>query len=120
MLLFPSLAEGFGWPIAEAMACGCPVLTTGEPPMNEVGGDVAHYLPRLQGPQDLDKWSHQGAGVLLQLLSASPEERASRVRAGLARAAAFSADAAIERYLQIYRRVLEQEREGRAVDGHVS
>ena len=29
LLVFPSLAEGFGWPIAEAMACGCLVLTTG-------------------------------------------------------------------------------------------
>lgn len=43
-LLFPSLAEGFGWPIAEAMACGCPVVTNGKPPMTEVGGDAALYL----------------------------------------------------------------------------
>ena len=36
--LFPSFAEGFGWPIAEAMACKCPVITTNEAPMTEVGG----------------------------------------------------------------------------------
>jgi hypothetical protein len=40
LLLFPSLAEGFGWPIIEAQACGCPVLTTAEPPRNEIGGPV--------------------------------------------------------------------------------
>ncbi|RYZ48066.1 MAG: glycosyltransferase, partial [Sphingobacteriales bacterium] len=33
VFLFPSLAEGFGWPVAEAMAAGCPVVTTNEEPM---------------------------------------------------------------------------------------
>jgi len=40
-LIFPSLEEGFGWPIAEAQACGCPVATTGRAPMTEVAGDAA-------------------------------------------------------------------------------
>lgn len=40
-LLFPSLEEGFGWPIVEAQACGCPVITTNRPPMADVAGDAA-------------------------------------------------------------------------------
>lgn len=40
-LLFPSFDEGFGWPILEAQACGCPVITVGRPPMTEVAGDAA-------------------------------------------------------------------------------
>ncbi len=40
-LLYPSLEEGFGWPILEAQACGCPVITTGRPPMSEVAGEAA-------------------------------------------------------------------------------
>ncbi|HEY3988376.1 MAG TPA: glycosyltransferase family 1 protein [Acidobacteriaceae bacterium] len=40
-LLFPSLEEGFGWPILEAQACGCPVVTTDRPPMNDVAGGAA-------------------------------------------------------------------------------
>ena len=120
LMLFPSLAEGFGWPIAEAMACGCPVLTTDEPPMNEVGGDAAHYLPRLSGPQDLEPWSRAAAEVLLRVLNAAPEERALRVRAGLQRATAFSADSMVERYLAIYRGVLHQERAGQATDAHIA
>jgi glycosyltransferase involved in cell wall biosynthesis len=40
-MLFPSLEEGFGWPIVEAQACGCPVVTTDRPPMNEVAGGAA-------------------------------------------------------------------------------
>jgi glycosyltransferase involved in cell wall biosynthesis len=43
-LIFPSLQEGFGWPIAEAQACGCKVITTGRAPMTEVGGDAAIYI----------------------------------------------------------------------------
>jgi len=43
-LLYPSLFEGFGWPIVEAQACGCPVFTTNRPPMTEVGGDAAIYI----------------------------------------------------------------------------
>lgn len=37
-LVFPSLQEGFGWPLIEAQACGCPVFTSNLPPMNEIGG----------------------------------------------------------------------------------
>jgi len=40
-LLFPSHEEGFGWPILEAQASGCPVITTGRPPMTEVAGEAA-------------------------------------------------------------------------------
>ena len=36
LLLFPTLLEGFGFPIVEAMACGCPVITSNIPPMNEL------------------------------------------------------------------------------------
>ena len=43
-LLFPSLDEGFGWPIIEAMASGCPVITTNRAPMNEIGGRAAFYI----------------------------------------------------------------------------
>jgi len=43
-LLFPSLQEGFGWPVIEAQACGCPVFTSNLAPMNEIGGDGAVYV----------------------------------------------------------------------------
>jgi glycosyltransferase involved in cell wall biosynthesis len=43
-LIFPSTAEGFGWPIIEAQACGCPVFTSNRKPMTEVGGDGAVYF----------------------------------------------------------------------------
>lgn len=40
-LLFPSFEEGFGWPIIEAQACGCPVITSNLPPMTDVAGGAA-------------------------------------------------------------------------------
>ncbi|MBS1801931.1 MAG: glycosyltransferase family 4 protein [Acidobacteria bacterium] len=43
-LIFPSLEEGFGWPVLEAQACGCPVVTTGRPPMTEVAGEAAVFI----------------------------------------------------------------------------
>jgi glycosyltransferase involved in cell wall biosynthesis len=43
-LLFPSLQEGFGWPIIEAQACGCPVITSARAPMTEVAGDAAVFI----------------------------------------------------------------------------
>jgi glycosyltransferase involved in cell wall biosynthesis len=49
-LVFPSLQEGFGWPILEAQACGCPVITTGRPPMSEVAGDAAILID----PEDVE------------------------------------------------------------------
>ncbi len=43
VLLLPSDAEGFGLPIIEAMACGCPVFASDLPVLREVGGDAARY-----------------------------------------------------------------------------
>jgi glycosyltransferase involved in cell wall biosynthesis len=68
-LLFPSTFEGFGWPIAEAHACGCPVLCADRAPMSEVAGqgglthpieDEAGFaadLLRLTDAQERARWS---------------------------------------------------------------
>lgn len=49
-LLFPSLEEGFGIPLAEALAMGVPVLASDIPAFREVGGDAPDYLHPLDGP----------------------------------------------------------------------
>jgi glycosyltransferase involved in cell wall biosynthesis len=92
-LLFPSRFEGFGWPIAEAQACGCPVLTSNRPPMNEVSGDGA----LLREVQDEDGF----ADDLIRLRD--PAVRKKYRELGLQNATRFSARKMAERYLALYR-----------------
>lgn len=93
-LLFPSLAEGFGWPIIEAQACGCPVVTTDLAPMNEAGGDAAVLI-------DARDW-RAAAAVLRELLWENGLDRLVRRQKSVANAARFSADRMIDRYLLEY------------------
>jgi glycosyltransferase involved in cell wall biosynthesis len=95
MMLFPSLYEGFGWPIVEAQACGCPVATSNQSPMDEVGGDAAIYID--------PKAPESAAAILKQAL-----ERASCMRQpSIANAARFRTGM-IDSYLSLYHRVLKE------------
>jgi glycosyltransferase involved in cell wall biosynthesis len=105
-LLFPSLAEGFGWPLIEAQACGCPVVTTDEAPMNEVGGDAAQYLPRLTAGGDIDAWASNGARQLIKVLSRTLEDKRQFAERAVKWSSHFSVDKAIDSYLTIYENVL--------------
>jgi glycosyltransferase involved in cell wall biosynthesis len=107
-LIFPSLAEGFGWPLIEAQASGCQVLTTDEPPMNEVAGDAAHYLLRLQSDEDPDSWAKKGSAILKALLSQSAAQRAERTERGLLWSRRFDPERTIDGYLEVYSRVLHR------------
>jgi glycosyltransferase involved in cell wall biosynthesis len=109
-LLFPSLDEGFGWPIAEALACGCPVLTTGEAPMTEVGGPHAHYLPRALPGAGLSAWAEQAAATLQQVLERPLAQRQAAAEAGVDWAARYKADRAIDGYIAVYQQVLATQR----------
>jgi glycosyltransferase involved in cell wall biosynthesis len=100
LLLFPSLEEGFGWPIIEAQACGCPVLTTGKDPMMEVGGNAAFYIA---DPTDAEA----GAAAVEKLLAQKESVRTAVVRAGRENAARFSTERMIREYEAIYREVVE-------------
>jgi glycosyltransferase involved in cell wall biosynthesis len=91
LMLFPSLAEGFGWPIAEAQACGCPVITSGRAPMTEVGGEAAQYLD----PENLDS----APKVILDVLQ-NKEDLAAR---GLRNASRFITDKMVDAYAATYR-----------------
>jgi glycosyltransferase involved in cell wall biosynthesis len=91
--LFPSLQEGFGWPVLEAEACGCPVFATNRQPMTEVGGDAAVYFD----PTDLE--------AAARIVRVALEDREPLRRAGLANAARFTVDRMIDGYLQAYEHV---------------
>lgn len=108
VFLFPSLAEGFGWPIVEAQACGCPVITTDAAPMNEIGGPASSYLPRLPHGADSAAWAKEGAVVLGTLLALTPEARADLSAQCVAWASGFQANVAIDAYLKIYADILKR------------
>jgi glycosyltransferase involved in cell wall biosynthesis len=81
VLAYPSLYEGFGLPLVEAMACGAPVVSSDAGPMPEVVGDAAVLLP----PTDPRAW----ADALGRVLSDPATAAELRLR-GIARAAEFS------------------------------
>ncbi|TWU59559.1 D-inositol 3-phosphate glycosyltransferase [Crateriforma conspicua] len=106
LFLFPSLEEGFGWPIAEAMACGTPVLTTDAAPMNEVGGDAAIYLSRLTSGQE-DAWLRTGAELMEESLKLASDKQRERIDRGLQIARSFDPDHTMDQYEALYRNVLD-------------
>ena len=94
-LLFPSRFEGFGWPIMEAQACGCPVICTNSGPMPEAAGDAGLY-------HDL----HDEAGFAVDLMRmADPDERAKWSEMSLRSSERFSTREMIACYIDIYRQL---------------
>ena len=81
-LIFPSRYEGFGLPVLEAMACGCPVVTTREASMPEVGGDAALYMK--------DPGDAEGLAAILKELAESPLCRRQWAEKGMVQARRFS------------------------------
>ena len=80
-LVFPSLYEGFGLPVLEAMACGTPVAASNSSSIPEVGGDAALYFD----PVDVDAMIE----TIRRLLCDPELQECVRAR-GLAQAAGFS------------------------------
>jgi glycosyltransferase involved in cell wall biosynthesis len=90
--LYPSLYEGFGLPVLEAMACGTPVVTSNASSLPEVAGDAALLVPATE----LDAW----VAALSTALEAPWRQAAAS--AGVARAALFSWAAMADRTLASY------------------
>jgi len=97
-LIFPSLYEGFGWPVAEAQACGCPVFTSNRAPMTEVGGDGAAYIdpenPRNAAQQIASMWPR----------------RNELIAPGFARSLEWHQSRMIDRYVDTYTRLAAPQR----------
>jgi glycosyltransferase involved in cell wall biosynthesis len=97
-MLFPSLDEGFGWPILEAQACGCPVITSDQAPMTEIAGEGAILIDArnpvsaaasiAEGLRDRDRW----------------------IEAGSRNLARFATDAVVSRYCEAYEHILNRPR----------
>ena len=97
LVLQTSDAEGFGLPVIEAMACGCPVLASDIPALREAGGSAAQYCP----VGDIPAWIEAACGILRQ----TPEDRRAWTARATAHTAQFSWSRAMMQTVEIYRRV---------------
>lgn len=97
VLAYPSLGEGFGLPVLEAMACGACVLTTRRLSLPEVGGDAVAYCE-----PDVDSIADA-----LVALCTDPARRAALTQAAIARAQTFTWDRAAMEHLQAYERAVD-------------
>ena len=99
LFVYPSLYEGFGIPVAEAMACGVPVITSNVSSLPEIVGDAGILVP----PTD--------TGALADALQALLTDDAlhSRLRSmGLRRAGQFSWQRTAQQTLAVYRAALNR------------
>ncbi|MCF8033791.1 MAG: glycosyltransferase family 4 protein [Desulfarculaceae bacterium] len=92
-LVYPSLYEGFGLPVLEALACGAPVVTSRAASLPEVGGEAALYLD----PLDDQSMLHA-----LERITGEPELRAELAGKALSQAARFSQEAMGRAALAVY------------------
>src|SRR5262249_35570767 len=94
LFVFPSLYEGFGLPVLEAMGCGVPVITSNTSALPEVAGDAA----LLVDPGDVEGMAAAMASILD---SASLRERLRQQ--GFVRAQSFSWETTARKTLDLYR-----------------
>ena len=104
LAVMPSVYEGFGLPVLEAMACGTPVISSRSSSLPELGGEAACYFD----PYDVAEMASTIGAVWTD-----GERRAEMREKGLAQAARFSWARAAEETLAIYGAVLEEGIDGR-------
>ncbi len=101
LVLQTSDAEGFGLPVIEALACGCPVLASDIPPLREAGGEAVEYCP----VGNVESWA-ESVRRLLSERSSQPEDWQTRRESARRHAARFTWTENANRTIEIYQRVL--------------
>lgn len=98
-LVYPSLYEGFGIPVLEAMSCGTPVITSNNSSLPEVGGDAVLYIDAKNIDQLAEK---------LEAVASSQTLRGDLKRKSIIQSEKFSWDRSIEKLLSVYSELLEE------------
>ena len=105
LLLYPSLFEGFGWPVGEALACGCLVVTTNEAPMNEIGASAALYISRNSNEESIT-WAKGSAKIVEQALLLSTKDKDKRIKEGLDSIIRFNEVHILNQIESIYQKII--------------
>ena len=80
--IYPSVYEGFGFPVLEAMACGCPVIVSKNSSLIEVGGDAVKYFETSSAESLFD--------AMAEVFAKPESERTEMITKGITQAAKFS------------------------------
>ena len=96
LFVFPSIAEGFGLPLVEAMACGCPVITSNTSCMPEIVQDAAITC----SPTDVQELAH----VIDSLFNSNKKQKALNIK-GLRRASFFNWEKTARSTLEVFHKV---------------
>jgi len=97
VMVYPSLYEGFGLPVAEAQASGCPVITSKTSSLPEVGGDAAKYV-NPEKPEEI--------GKVLKSLLANHGTRETLIAKGKINAQRFAPENFAKQFKQLYNNLL--------------
>jgi glycosyltransferase involved in cell wall biosynthesis len=95
-MILPSLFEGFGLPVVEAMACGTPVITSLGSALEEIAGDAALLV---------DPYSVSSIATAMEKVANNPGLQRDLSNAALARAARFSFRSMAEQTRSVYHRL---------------
>ena len=98
LCVYPSLYEGFGLPILEAMSCGCPVITSETSSMPEVAGDAAILV---------NPYKEKEISDAIHKVLTNDELKSSLIKKGIKRAKEFSWEKTAETTLEIFKMVIE-------------
>ncbi|MBU2628449.1 MAG: glycosyltransferase family 4 protein [Proteobacteria bacterium] len=97
LFIYPSMYEGFGLPVLEAMACGCPVITNNCSSIPEVGGVAVEYVD----PENVEAFSQ----IIFQIIS-SPEQQKVLSDKGVVQAKKFTWEKCAHETINTYEKVL--------------